>query len=136
MFYWKYSQDSLLTFFMPIFPAYRNQSIDLQCKSIDWFLCEGNIGMKKFNVFLALTEALTWWKVASQKFFLSRKFVWTTGRCGSIIDPITNYILNEFIKDLIQDVKFIQNSRRRQKLTSNAFSLRSSPNFVSNIKRI
>ena len=30
-----------------MFPAYRNQSIDLQCKSIDWFLFEGNIDMKK-----------------------------------------------------------------------------------------
>ena len=67
---------------------------------MDWFQCEGNIGMKKVNVFLALTDALTWWKVASQKFFLSRIFAWTIGRCGSIIDPITNYILNEFIKDL------------------------------------
>ena len=28
-------------------PAYRNQSTDLQCTSIDWFLYEGNIGMKK-----------------------------------------------------------------------------------------
>ena len=36
-----------LTFFMPIFPLYRNQSIDLDYKSIDWFLYEGNIGMKK-----------------------------------------------------------------------------------------
>ena len=35
------------TFFMPMLPAYRNQSIDLQCTSIDWFLYEGNIGMKK-----------------------------------------------------------------------------------------
>ena len=32
---------------MPIFPLYRNQSIDLDYKSIDWFLYEGNIGMKK-----------------------------------------------------------------------------------------
>ena len=36
-----------VTFFMPMFPAYRNQSIDLQCTSIDWFLYERNIGMKK-----------------------------------------------------------------------------------------
>ena len=32
-----------------MFPTYRNQSIDLQCKSIDWFLYERNIGMKKVN---------------------------------------------------------------------------------------
>ena len=29
---------------MPVLPSYRNQSIDLQNKSIDWFLFEGNIG--------------------------------------------------------------------------------------------
>ena len=36
-----------VTFFMPMFPSYRNQSIDLHYKSINWFLYEGNIGMKK-----------------------------------------------------------------------------------------
>ena len=30
---------------MPVLPSYRNQSIDLQSKSIDWFLYEGNIGI-------------------------------------------------------------------------------------------
>ena len=29
---------------MPVLPAYRNQSIDLLYKSIDWFLYEGNTG--------------------------------------------------------------------------------------------
>ena len=32
---------------MPMFPAYGNLPIDLQCRSIGWFLYEGNIGMKK-----------------------------------------------------------------------------------------
>ena len=27
-----------------IFPSYRNQSVDLSCKSADWFLYDGNIG--------------------------------------------------------------------------------------------
>ena len=27
-------------------PSYRNQSIDLLCKSVDWFLYEGNTGIK------------------------------------------------------------------------------------------
>ena len=27
-----------------MFPSYGNQSIDLMCKSIDWFLYEGNTG--------------------------------------------------------------------------------------------
>ena len=33
-----------------MFPSYRNQSINLHCKSIDWFLYEGNIGMKKVKI--------------------------------------------------------------------------------------
>ena len=28
----------------PMFPSYRNQSVDLKSKSIDWFLYNGNIG--------------------------------------------------------------------------------------------
>ena len=35
------------TFFMAMFPSYRNQSIDLHYKSVDWFLYEVNIAMKK-----------------------------------------------------------------------------------------
>ena len=30
---------------MPVLTSYRNQSIDLQGKSIDWFLYEVNTGM-------------------------------------------------------------------------------------------
>ena len=30
-------------------PLYRNQSIDLLCKSIDWFLFEGNTGTNVFT---------------------------------------------------------------------------------------
>ena len=33
-----------LTHYVPVLPSYRNQSIDLLCKSIDWFLYEGNTG--------------------------------------------------------------------------------------------
>ena len=33
--------DQSLTHLMPVLPSYRNQSIDLQSKSIDWFLYEG-----------------------------------------------------------------------------------------------
>ena len=29
---------------LSVLPSYRNKSIDLLCKSIDWFLCEGNTG--------------------------------------------------------------------------------------------
>ena len=31
---------------MPALPSYRNQAIDLLCKSIDWFLHEGNTSIK------------------------------------------------------------------------------------------
>ena len=30
---------------MPVLLSYRNQLIDLHCKSIDWFLYMGNIGI-------------------------------------------------------------------------------------------
>ena len=33
-----------LTHEVQVLPSYRNQSIDLLCKSIDWFLYEGNTG--------------------------------------------------------------------------------------------
>ena len=36
---------------MPKLPAYRNQSIDLPCKSIDWFLFDGNSGVQWVNCF-------------------------------------------------------------------------------------
>ena len=39
-------------------PAYRNQSIDLQCKSIDWFLYVGSIEMKKV-IGLSLKQIIT-----------------------------------------------------------------------------
>ena len=32
-----------------MFPSYRNQSVDLQSKSTDWFLYDGNIGREKVN---------------------------------------------------------------------------------------
>ena len=34
---------------MPVLPSYRNQSVDLQGKSIDWFLYEGNTGIYWVN---------------------------------------------------------------------------------------
>ena len=34
-----------LTHEIPVLPSYRNQSIDLHSKSIDWFLYEGNTGI-------------------------------------------------------------------------------------------
>ena len=34
-----------------MFPSYRNQSVDLLCKSIDWFLYDGNIGRYRVNLY-------------------------------------------------------------------------------------
>ena len=38
-----------LTLFTPLFPSCSNHSIDLNCKPMDWFLHEENIGMEKIN---------------------------------------------------------------------------------------
>ena len=38
-------RDCYLTLTMPKLPPYRNQSIDLQNKSIDWILYDGNFGV-------------------------------------------------------------------------------------------
>ena len=56
--------DKLLSFSMfnpliarlPVLPSYRNLSIDLLCKSLDWFLHEGNtvnywVNVKLFGLF-------------------------------------------------------------------------------------
>ena len=43
--------EVLLAHEVPVFPLYRNQSIDLLCKLIDWFLYEGNtITMGYYNI--------------------------------------------------------------------------------------
>ena len=34
----------VLTHQVPVLPSYKNQSIDLPCKSVDWFQYEGNTG--------------------------------------------------------------------------------------------
>ena len=39
-----------LTHKVPVLFSYRNQSIDLLCKSIDWFLYEGNTDTEWVNV--------------------------------------------------------------------------------------
>ena len=36
---------SILTHQTPVLPSYRNQSIDLRSKSVDWFLYENNTGI-------------------------------------------------------------------------------------------
>ena len=38
----------------PKSPSYRNQSIDLFCKSVDWFLYDGNFGETFIIFFKAL----------------------------------------------------------------------------------
>ena len=40
-------------------PSYRNQSIDLLSKSIDWFLHEGNTSTQGVNQMYALIDIIT-----------------------------------------------------------------------------
>ena len=42
-----YKSRDVLTLERPMFPSYRNQSVDLLCKSTDWFLHDGNIGRSR-----------------------------------------------------------------------------------------
>ena len=42
-----------------MFPSYRNQSVDLLWKSIDWFLYDGNIDCERVNNFKAFVKLLT-----------------------------------------------------------------------------
>ena len=43
--HWTFGELSIaLTHEVPVLHSYRNQSIDLLCKTIDWFLYEGNTG--------------------------------------------------------------------------------------------
>ena len=39
-----------------MFPSYRNQSVDLQSKSTDWFLYDGNIGRYRVNLLTIFFE--------------------------------------------------------------------------------
>ena len=65
---------------MPVLPSYRNESIDLQSKSIDWFLYEGNTGIQwvkspainarsldKFSLFLIDTICSSWYHLYNLK---------------------------------------------------------------------
>ena len=36
--------NTVLTHYVPTLPSYRNQSIDLHNKSVEWFLYKGNTG--------------------------------------------------------------------------------------------
>ena len=36
--------------FSPVLPLHRNQSIDLLCKSMDWFLINSSTGLKWINL--------------------------------------------------------------------------------------
>ena len=38
-------QGQTCFYMMAKLPPYRNQSVDLHCKSIDWFLYDGNFGI-------------------------------------------------------------------------------------------
>ena len=59
---------------MPVLPSYRNQSIDLHRKSINWFLYDGNIGIKLVNM---ISITLPAWKVSEYGVYLIRIFVYS-----------------------------------------------------------
>ena len=48
----KLYEKSQLTYEVPVLPSYRNQSIDMHSKSIDWFQYEGDTGNYWVNVIL------------------------------------------------------------------------------------
>ena len=44
---------------MPVFPSYRNQSINLQCKSIDWFQYDATIALNGLTLLLVHMKGKT-----------------------------------------------------------------------------
>ena len=44
---------------MPVFASYRNQSIDMHSKSIDWFLYESNTGIFMLDLFTKVNLEVT-----------------------------------------------------------------------------
>ena len=46
----------MLTYFRLMLRSYRNQSIDLQFKSIDWFLCDWDIGLNWIEDYIYFRE--------------------------------------------------------------------------------
>ena len=41
-----------------MFPSYRNQSVDLLCKSTDWFLYDRTLAVKGLNKFIDVKVAI------------------------------------------------------------------------------
>ena len=76
-------QFFFFTLFTPMLTLHRNQSITLQLKSIDWFLCSSNIGEKRVNKQeLPLIYLYSFSKIVRQKH-------WHISRISS---PLVNYI--------------------------------------------
>ena len=46
------NEINLFAYLRLMFPSYRHQSVDLQSKSTDWFLYDGNVGREKVNTSL------------------------------------------------------------------------------------
>ena len=77
---------------MAMFSAYRSQSTDLQCKSIDWFLYVGNIRMKKVKVMETNRQkAMSWLNKYTEK---RRK----NKDVSNIIKITTEYSLRESVR--------------------------------------
>ena len=77
---------------MAMFSAYRNQSTDLQCKSIDWFLYVGNTRMKRVKVMETNRQkAMSWLNKYTEK---RRK----NKDVSNIIKITTEYSLRESVR--------------------------------------
>ena len=55
--------ESVLTLWRPMFPSYRNRSVDLLCKSADWFLYDGNIGRQRVLRIIVLHHCKVTWEI-------------------------------------------------------------------------
>ena len=52
------SQDYLSMLGHRMFPSYRNQSIDLRCKPVSWFLYDDNVHLEWANTFSNKTTSI------------------------------------------------------------------------------
>ena len=74
---------------MPVFPPYRNQSIDLLCKSIDWFLYESNTGIlpKSRKPCKIVQEQNTLISAILYYLIAAAKNLFLEGRLGTMLRP-------------------------------------------------
>ena len=98
-----------------MFPSYRNQSIDVHCKSIDWFLYAGSIGMKKVNCLNLKGEKLSTRSRFRLRPLRDHKFKHSFQDCLNTISTrgfkaeTTAHHLLQFLNNLYQRKTFLDN---------------------------